>query len=188
MSYRESLRLMAFDSHGVITTYGAAQAGVPSVEVRKLAARGALTRTGHGVYRMTEAPTDDLTPYAEAVALVGPDAVIADESVLDMHDLAFVNPAHIVVATPHRVRAALPDTIRVLKQQVAPRTVEYVHGVPAMPLAQALVRCADRVMTERLEDAVVEALARRLLSADEGYEVRTALAAGAQASMTLAGI
>ncbi|MGH3774937.1 MAG: hypothetical protein ACRDRR_04255 [Pseudonocardiaceae bacterium] len=44
---------------------------MPAVELRKLAARGALARLGHGVYRMLEAPTGRLDEFAEAVAMAG---------------------------------------------------------------------------------------------------------------------
>lgn len=187
MTYRDTLRLLAFDRHGVVTTGEATHVGVPAVEVRKLAARGALIRTGHGVYRMTEAPTDDLTAFAEAVALVGPDAVIADESVLDMHDLAFVNPKKIVVATPQRVRGRLPATIRVVHRPATTRDVEYVDGVPTMPLPEALTRCAGKVMKVRLDEAVDDALARRLLSASEADDVRSALSVDIAAPGALVG-
>ncbi len=176
MSYRDVLRMLAFDGHGVVTTQGAAKVGVPSVEVRKLAARGALTRVGHGVYRMEEAPTDALTPFAEAVAQVGPDAMIADESVLEMHDLALVNPPKITVVTPRRVRAELPPTIRVKRLPANRIDVDYIDGVPVMPLATAMVRCVDRVLPERLEEAVDDAVGRQLLTTQQAATVRSALA------------
>lgn len=175
MSYRDTLRRLAFDRHGIVTTSEATDIGVPPVEVRKLASRGALSRVGHGVYRMTEAPFDDLTPFAEAVALAGPDAVIADDSVLDMHDLGLVNPRRIKVATPHRVRGKLPETIRLLHRPSGSRDVEYVDGVASMPLTEALIRSQGVVMKDRLQDAIDDALGRRLISADEAEVVRSAL-------------
>ena len=63
MSYRQELRELACDSHGVIALREAASSGVPAVEVRKLASRGASTRLGQGVYRMEEAPADGLTEF-----------------------------------------------------------------------------------------------------------------------------
>ena len=36
MTHRQTLRWLAFDHHGVVTTEQAAAAGVPAVEVRKL--------------------------------------------------------------------------------------------------------------------------------------------------------
>ncbi len=178
VSYRDNLRLLAFDRHGIITTTEAAHVGVPAVEVRKLAARGALTRTGYGVYRMTEAPTDNLTAFAEAIALVGRDAVVADESVLDMHELALVKPPKILVATPHRVRGALPDTIRLVRRTGTNQSVELVDGVASMPLSEALIRCKDRVPRDRLDNAVENSIARNLLSDYEARTVRSALQEG----------
>ncbi|MDQ2707390.1 MAG: type IV toxin-antitoxin system AbiEi family antitoxin domain-containing protein [Actinomycetota bacterium] len=47
MTYRQQLRELAFDTHGVVTTRDAQAAVVPAVELRKLAARGALAHLGH---------------------------------------------------------------------------------------------------------------------------------------------
>ena len=50
MTYRHDLWEIAAEYHGIVTTRQAEDAGVPAVEVRKLAARGALERLGYGVY------------------------------------------------------------------------------------------------------------------------------------------
>ncbi|MBU6245975.1 MAG: type IV toxin-antitoxin system AbiEi family antitoxin domain-containing protein [Actinomycetales bacterium] len=170
MTYRQTLRWLAFDRHGIITTQQAAAAGVPAVEVRKLATRGALTRVGHGVYRMDEAPTTALTPYAQALALVGHGAYLADESVLAVHDLALVNPRKIKVATTRRVRAALPPTIELVPAEGGDH-VEHVDGLPTMPLRDALIACQGRVMRERLVEATRAAAARDLLDAQDVADV-----------------
>lgn len=170
MTYRQTLRWLAFDHHGIITTDQAAAAGVPAVEVRKLAARGALTRVGHGVYRMDEAPITALTPYAQALALVGAGAYLADESVLALHDLALVNPRTIKIATARRVRAALPPTIELVPANDGDH-VEYVDGLPTMPLRDALVASKGRVMRERLVEATRVALARELLDDQDAADV-----------------
>lgn len=170
MTHRQTLRWLAFDHHGIITTEQAAAAGVPAVEVRKLAARGALTRVGQGVYRMEEAPMTALTPYAQALALVGAGAYLADESVLAVHDLALVNPRTIKVATDRRVRAALPPTIELVPANDG-RPVEHVDGLPTMPLRDALIACRGRVMRDRLVDATRVAVARDLLDDQDAAEV-----------------
>ena len=159
-----------------VTTDQAVAAGVPAVELRKLAARGALSRVGFGVYRMEEAPTTPLTPYAQALALVGPGSMLADESVLALHELALVNPRAIKVATNRRVRTNLPATIELI-HRVTTDAVEVVDGLATMPLKAALLECRGRVMRERLAEATHTALARELI--DEhgepvGMEVRSA--------------
>jgi len=175
MSYRDRLRLLAFDRHGIVTTAEATAMGIPAVEVRKLASRGALIRTGHGVYRMMEAPTDDLTAFAEAIAIVGKDAVVADESVLSLHDLALVNPPKILIAASHRIRAILPETIQVIRRPGTHHAVEFVDGIASMPLVEAMIRCKDRVPRDRLDNAVKNGVARNLLSDDEARTVQTML-------------
>jgi len=170
MTHRETLRWLAFDHHGIVTTEQAAEVGVPAVEVRKLAARGALTRVGQGVYRMDEAPTTPLTPYAQALALVGTGARLVDESVLAVHDLALVNPRTIKVATDRRVRATLPATIEVVSSAAA-GPVEFVEGLPTMPLRDALISCRGRVMRERLVEATRVAVARDLLDEHDAADV-----------------
>lgn len=163
MGYRQELRELAHDSHGVVTLRDAAAAGVPAVEVRKLASRGALTRLGQGVYRMEEAPADGLTEFATAVALVGGDAVLADESVLAAHDLAQVNVRRIRVATGERVRRRVPLTVEVVPRAVPLEQRTVIDGVPAMTLVAAIRASRGRVMTSRLVDAARLADARGLI-------------------------
>ena len=168
MNNREKLRWLAFDHHGIVTTDQAVAAGVPAVELRKLAARGALSRVGFGVYRMEEAPTTPLTPYAQALALVGPGSMLADESVLALH--ALVNPRAIKVATNRRVRTNLPATIELI-HRVTTDAVEVVDGLATMPLKAALLECRGRVMRERLAEATHTALAQELIDEDDAAEV-----------------
>jgi predicted transcriptional regulator of viral defense system len=167
VGYRRELRELAFDSHGVVTLRDAASAGVPAVEVRKLASRGALTRLGQGVYRMEEAPADALTEFAAAVALVGGDAVLVDESVLAAHDLAQVNLRRIQVASGDRVRRRLPATIEVIPRAVPADERTDIDGLPAMKLTAAIRASRGRVLTSRLVDAARQADARGLIDHGE---------------------
>ncbi|AOP51857.1 type IV toxin-antitoxin system AbiEi family antitoxin domain-containing protein [Brevibacterium aurantiacum] len=63
MSYRHDLWEIAAEQHGVVNIADAENAGVPAVEVRKLAHRGALRAYGNGVYLYRDIPTTDLTQY-----------------------------------------------------------------------------------------------------------------------------
>jgi predicted transcriptional regulator of viral defense system len=176
VTYRQVLRELAFDTHGVIRTRAAEDAGVPAVEVRKLAARGALTRLGHGVYRMNEAPAGLLDEFAEAVALVGQDAVLANEAVLAALDLAPVNLLRIPVATTRRIRAALPETVEVVDQDVPDRDREDIDGIPAMSVPAALLACRGSVMRERLEEAARKAERRGIISKAQKRRIHKELA------------
>ena len=172
MTYRQVLRWHAFDTHGVVTTAAAAELGVPAVELRKLARRGALQHVGYGVYRMTEVPPTPLTEYAEAVAMLGPDAVIADEAVLAWYGLAQVNPRKIRIALGRRTRAKLPPTVEVVYRDLTAADVTVVEGVPMMTVAAALRACQGRVMTERLRQGAREALERHLIDAQTETALR----------------
>lgn len=163
VSYRRQLRELAFDTHGVVTTSDAARIGVPAVEVRKLAARGALTQVGRGVYRMLEAPSGRLSEFAEAVALAGPEAVLADETVLAALDLTHINLRRIRIASPRRVRVTLPQTIEMIHRQTPLEDQADIEGIPAMTVAAAIRGARGRVVGKRLIEATRSAAARGLL-------------------------
>ncbi|HRD59636.1 MAG TPA: type IV toxin-antitoxin system AbiEi family antitoxin domain-containing protein [Nocardioides sp.] len=190
MTYRQILRELAFDAHGVVTLDAARAAGVPEVSVRQLAERGALERLGKGVYRMTEMPRGALDEFAEAVALVGGDAVLADEAVLAAHDLAQVNLRRIKVAvpSPSRVRQELPRTIDVVRRRVPEADRDAVDGIPSMSITAALIASIGRVMPERLLDAAQQARARSLISAADLDQVtQTINSAGRKSRRTPTG-
>lgn len=175
MTYRETLRELAHDTHGVVTLHDAVSIGVPAVEVRKLANRGALERRGKGVYRMVEAPHSPLDEFAEAVALVGPDAVLADEAVLAALDLGQVNLRRIKVATDRRIRHALPATVEVVHRHIDDRERDDIDGIPSMSLFSALLGARSTILPERLVEAVRKAKARDLISEREADRVLAAL-------------
>lgn len=177
MTYREVLRELAFDTHGVVTVKDAESAGVPDSAVRQLTQRGALERLGQGVYRMTEVPRGALDEFAEAVALVGADAVLADEAVLAAHDLAQVNLRRIkvAVAVPSRVRQELPPTVQVIRRRVPESDRDAIDGIPAMSLPAAMIASIGRVMNDRLLAAAEQAKARGLISPAEAQRVTDAV-------------
>jgi predicted transcriptional regulator of viral defense system len=171
MSYRDVLRDLAFDTHGVVTLRDAEDAGIPAVEVRKLANRGALRRLGQGVYRMLEAPTSDLDEFAEAVALVGEGAVLADEGVLSALNLAQVNLRRIPVATTRRVRSKLPPKVQVVSKSVPASKIDNIDGIPAMTVGDAIIASRGRILTERLIDAAHQAAKRGLIATQEEHAI-----------------
>ena len=177
MTYRQVLRELAFDRHGVVTLAAAEQAGVPSVAVRQLARRGALERLGQGVYRMNEVARGPLDEFAEAVALVGDDAVLADEAVLAAHDLAQVNLRRIkvAVASPSRVRQHLPQTLDVIRRRVPESDREAIDGIAAMSIPAAMIASIGRVMNDRLLAAAEQATARGLISPVDARRVIQAI-------------
>ena len=64
------------DTRGMITSSEARALGISNNELVQFARRGKLQRLGQGLYRVEwYSPTEE-DPYAEAVALAGPEAFL----------------------------------------------------------------------------------------------------------------
>lgn len=126
---REQITKYALDRDGLFTLDDAAALGIPTVELRKLAHRGKLTRIGRGVYRTEYSRFEPKSEFREALALVGPEAFLIGESALSVHDIGVFNPGRIHIATTKRVRRNLPKTISLhwVKDITAYDVIEYDH-------------------------------------------------------------
>lgn len=162
-TYRRQLRERADEQYGFITTRDAAELGVPPVEVRKIAARGGLTRVGHGVYRFDDVQRTGREAFMEAVLLAGEGAFLTGEAVLALHELAQVNPRRVTVGAPRHVRAELPRHIEVHEEKVEPRDLTEYEGIPSTTVARALIDARRTVMRDRLEAALDRATAKGLV-------------------------
>ena len=156
--YRSALYALAAEHHGLVTTEMARAVGVPSVEVRKLAARGGVSNVARGLYRVEGIDGGDRAPYAEAVLRVGDDAHLVGDSVLAFHDLALVNPRRIKVGTSRRVRRDLPAHIQLMHTRTDPADLTEYDGIPSLTVAAAIRDSIGAVMPERLSEAVERAV------------------------------
>jgi len=172
--YRQIVRELALDHYGYVTTKQAAEAGVPPVELPKLAARGGLESVAYGLYRVSDIPPTPRDQFAEALLRVGIDAFLHGESVLALFGLADVNQRRIKVAVPRRVRSRLPATIEVIYVKETTRVTTY-FGLAAQPVADAIIDCRGRIENERLLAATKQARAEGLLTATELQRVRKGL-------------
>jgi predicted transcriptional regulator of viral defense system len=182
VNYRQTVREIALDQYGYVTTRDAAEAGIPAVELRKLAARGALTNVAYGLYRLTDARATEYDQFAEALLRVGDGAYLRGDAVLALHQLALVNPRRIRVGAPRRVRAALPEFIDLREETVPDEDLTIYEGLRATTVTRALLDCRGHVMTERLQDAAKQAKAEGLLTGREYARVRRALTQTTQAA------
>ncbi|HWH27238.1 MAG TPA: type IV toxin-antitoxin system AbiEi family antitoxin domain-containing protein [Pseudolysinimonas sp.] len=165
MGYRHELWEIAASRNGVVTVAEAENAGVPAVEVRKLAARGALRAYGQGVYKHREVPTTPLTEPTIAVALAGAGAFLHRESVLNLFDLGQFNPPKIRVGTHRRVRRVLPGWMELeSRPDVADEDLIRYESIPATTVWRALEDMQHRIPPDRWETLVEEALRRDLIS------------------------
>lgn len=172
--YREIVREIALDHYGYVSTKDAAEAGVPAVELPKLAARGGLENVTYGLYRVPDVPPTAYDQFAEALLRVGKGAYLHGESVLALFGLADVNPRRISVAVPRRARPKLPEFVELTHARGDVRTTLY-QGLAAQPVADAILECRRRIETERLLEAAKQARKEGLLTTTEWQRVRKGL-------------
>ena len=179
MNQRQRLREVAVERYGYITARDASAMGVPHIELVKLAARGGLSRIGHGVYRFDDVPSTNRDEYMEAVLLAGPTAFLIDDAVLALHDLALVNPPRIRVGIQSRSRRSVPPTIEVVHRRVDPGDLTVYQGIPSTTIARAILDCHGRVERSRLASGVKEARAQGLISSRDATRVMREMRASA---------
>ena len=167
-TYRTRVYELGSNRRGIVTPAMAEAAGVPPVELRKLAQRGALEKVGRGVYRIPFFDCDSYSDAIEALELVGNDAYLIGESVLSMLDIGVFNPRKIEVATPHRVRRQLPIFISLTYQQhPLGVTVTSYQGVECESVFDALRRVNTGTLRERMLSAIDESFGMRLITSQE---------------------
>ena len=172
--YRDVVREIAYDNSGYVTTRDATDAGVPAVELPKLAARGGLINVAYGLYRVPDIPPTRFDQLTEALLRVGGGAHLHGESVLALFNLADVNPRRIKVAVPRRVRTKLPPFIELTRVPDGTPTTFY-EGLASQPLAEAILECRGRIETGRLLDAARQARQDGLLTTGQWRQVRKGL-------------
>lgn len=168
----------AVDHHGLVTTDDARDLGLDPAQLRVLASRGKLERSGRGVYRVAALPVDDLLPYAEAVAWAHGRAVISHESALAMRGIGDFNPTRVdlTVSPGYFPRRAVPRTMRLWRDPVPEGDIEMVNGVRVArvytALRQVLKAASDTHLARR---AVGDAYRQGYLSVNEAGRLRRAI-------------
>lgn len=168
MTHYEKIYEVAADNYGLITSSQAKQLGISDKEMSALAKRGRLVRRGHGVYKLVHYIPTHYDAYAEAVTLVGSEAYLYGESVIAMLELAPTNPSRVFIATPKRVRKALPKYITLVNADCAK---VYYEGIPSQSAADAIRSAKKTMMSERLIAATNKAYAQRYISEPQKYDL-----------------
>jgi len=175
MSYYDDIYEIAVDNHYLVSTADARGAGVPAVELAKLASRGKLEHVARGLYRLARYVPDGGDPYAVAVARVGGGAYLYGESVVALLGLAPTSPDRIWVATPRRVRLKEPPAgLRIVRGEPGYEPTAY-EGVPSQRAADAIASCLATMMPERVEQAADEALRQGYVTPRERGSLAEAL-------------
>lgn len=170
MKHFDEIYEIAADNYGLITTSQAKKFGVTRQELNRWVATRKLIRLGYGLYKLQHYIPTDKDIYAEAVARVGNDAHLMEESVLDFHNLALVNPNKVYVGTSKRIRRTLPPWL-VVKFDNSESVVTY-EGVPSQSIFEAIISCKTKVMPERLLQALDEAYEQGLINQAERIKVK----------------
>jgi predicted transcriptional regulator of viral defense system len=136
-SYRTRLYELALTNNGVITTELATKNGIPAVELRKLAARGAITRRAQGVYLSPFYPDDGTTRFRVALEVAGEGSFLFGSSVLSLLGITEYDSEPVRVGTTRRIRKAMPSSIEVKTLSQAP-AIEMILGMPCQSPLQVL--------------------------------------------------
>ncbi|WP_235020232.1 type IV toxin-antitoxin system AbiEi family antitoxin domain-containing protein [Ruania rhizosphaerae] len=176
MKYRDLVREIALGEYGFITTKQALDVGVPAVELRKLAGRGALINVAYGIYRVPDAPASPFDQFAEALLRAGEGAYLRGDSVLALFGLADVNPPKIRVVAPKRTRAKMPAYIEVRAPPLGqPPSLTRYEGLLAMRVADAILDCRGRIEPSRLREAARDARKEGLVTRVEHSKLQREL-------------
>lgn len=171
VGYREVLRELASENDGYLTPCLAEEVGVPAVELRKLAARGAFDKRQRGVYRDPYYPVSDDDYAREYLLMLGEGAYIADESVLALLHVADVNPRKLTVASPKRHQRALPADL-VIRRSRDDETTTYYRGLHCQHVADALRTVSGKILPERALQAIEELRLQGFLSQTESTRLK----------------
>lgn len=174
VKYRDIVREIALDQYGYVTIKQAAEAGVPAVELPKLAARGGLKNVAYGLYRVPDAPASAFDQFAEALLRAGEGSYLHGDSVLALFGLADVNPRRIRVAVRKRTRPKLPAFIELTLAKGDVVTTQY-EGLESQRVADAILECRGRIERSRLMEAAEEARKEGLVTTKEWQRVRKEL-------------
>lgn len=111
MKQQDQLWSIAVEQDGYVTTADALDLGIPAVELRKLAYRGALENRAHGVYRFVKFPATTADRYRLATLWTGNQkAALSHETALDLYELCDINPEVIDVTVPRAARIRRENT------------------------------------------------------------------------------
>ena len=177
MTYRKILWDLAIDQDGLVATWQAREAGVPSVEVGKLAHRGTLAGVARGVYRFEDFPTAGREGYWRAVLWAGPGAVLSHATALAVRDLSDANPTDVEVTVPRARRMRRAEHVATVhREDLAAEDVGWWEGLPTVTVEKAVSQGIETGLPfHLLVQAIDSARARGTITHDAGAALRAAL-------------
>lgn len=168
---------LANERHGFVTPEDARAAGVNPMNLVRMAERGQLERRANGLYRFPLAPNGPLDAYMEAALWPrGAHGVLSHETALHLYEMSDVNPRkiHITVPKDHRVRRDVPSSYRLHHEDLKPKQVAHLEGIPVVTPVHA-IRQAHRAHLgpSLLAQAIDHGQRNGRLSARQAKELRS---------------
>ncbi len=133
----------AAHQHGYVTTRDARDLDIDPTQLRLMAARGRLERTGRGVYRVPILPRGVHDDLAAALGWSLGRGVVSHESALALHGLSDVNPSriHLTVPRDNHPRAAGGELYRTHRRDLALSDVTQVDSLPVTTVVRTIRDC-----------------------------------------------
>lgn len=150
--------------HGLVTRAQALAAGLSPSTIRRRVAAGAWVRRAAGVYAVATAPAT--WRQQVLVACLAVDGVASHRTAASLWGLSGFRPGPLHVLVPN---GRLDRRRRVTVHQTTalpPGDVARVDGIPVTRVARTLVDLASCTSERELEEAVDDALCRRLVTLD----------------------
>ena len=148
--------------HGVFTRTDAIARGASHRQIRIRVAAGRWEQLHRGIYRQAGAPATWRQALLAAVLSSGDDAVASHRAAARLPDLAGIHGALLEVSVPRGWRRRR-DGILVHELVTLPRVdVTVVDAIPTTTVTRTLIDLAGVVSLDTLEEALDDALRRRL--------------------------
>lgn len=158
MTNIESLREIALDQHGLVTTEQALEVGVTYASLSMLVKRGRLERVVHGVYRVPQIPATRYDRYMLAVLWTGvPEAVLSHDTALDTYEVCDINPTsiHITVTKGRRIKRGGGEGYTLHYANLDPVQITWWEQIPTVTLPVAIEQCINSAVPDYL---IIQAL------------------------------
>jgi very-short-patch-repair endonuclease len=149
--------------HGVAARAQLRQIGESDATIRWALKKDKWEIVHRGVYRLKGAPATWHQQLAAALLAAGPRAWISHRSAAALHGLAGYQPGHVELTTMHNRRHLDGATVH-KTHRPSPFFPTMVHGIVTGEVNLTLLDLAAVDSCERLEEAMEDAMARRLTS------------------------
>lgn len=181
MTSIDTLREIALDQHGYVTTAQAEDAGVTKYTLSKLASRKRINRVAYGIYSIPHLPTDRFDNLMLAVLWTGVnDAAVSHESALDLYEVCDINPRTISVTVPkgQRIKRKGGEGIFLFYENLSENQISWRESIPTVKLSHAIKQCINAgTATYLLEQAIQGGAQKGFLKPSETQELTELLKA-----------